>query len=177
MTAPDDDARREQLARAAAAPSVQAQLASHDDYLGALKLAGEMWMVACLFVGIYTGFVLDEQPAGSTGAIAGLIVLIPATIAAMAPGMWLSVTINRMRRTPQRRVVTHVTSRDGGRWVRRLQIVTLDAPPTWVVPRFKALVEGTSGAMAVGTVAVAVLHGDKLVDWFPVSDARRATPG
>ncbi|HUQ02123.1 MAG TPA: hypothetical protein VM261_06475 [Kofleriaceae bacterium] len=173
---PDADAEtRAQLARAAADPTIQAQLASHDDYLGALKLAGELWMMACLVVGIYAFFLLDERPPeDSSTTIAGLIVLLPVGLLAAAPGMWLSVTINRMLRAPERSVVARVTRCDGKTWVRRLEIVTADGHAEWVVPRFKAFIEGTSGAMVPGTIAVAVLRGDKLVDWFAYAGSPRA---
>jgi len=161
-----------QLARAAADREMRLRLASRDSYLGSLKLAGEIWLVACLFIGIYVFFVFEERADASSTTIAGLALSFPVAILAALPGMWLSVAISRLRRTPERRVLARVTRRDGGVWGRRVEIATADGAPAWVVPRFKAFVDGASGSTATGTIAVAVLHGDMLVDWFPYAGRR-----
>jgi hypothetical protein len=160
MTASSD---RERLAHVAADLGVQQQLLiNHDNYLGALKTASEIWIVACVVVGVYVMFAFDEDPQASLAAV---ILPLPVCIIAAIPGMLLAATIARILRAPERRAVALITACNGNGRARRFDVTMADGATATVRPRFKAVIEATGGSMKAGSIGIAVLRGDVLVDW------------
>jgi hypothetical protein len=164
------DADRARLERAKQHPAYQDAMArAPQDYAVPIALlAGFYLVIPFLYVAWMIGIAsMGDVPIGET-AFVGIMFLSVALPA--IPFIWGVLRTWPLRALPPRHVfgiVDERLTRGPGKWVR---VETLDGAALDLRLRLKAYLDSTGGAVAPGTVGVALCKGDQMVEWVAIPD-------
>lgn len=168
-----NDEVRARLERAKAHPAYRSAMSREPDtFWGpALGIGLFYLLIPILFIVPFVLILDAELSVGLVLSMSGgyLIWAIPFLVVAarmfalrgLPVARWLGV------------IAADKPTRSPGHWIR---LERLDAEPIDLRLRMKAYVESTGGAVATGTVGVAMCKGDQLVEWVVIPDTVADAP-
>lgn len=147
----------------------------HPTYAEAMQRPPQDYAVPVALVALFYMIVpvLFFVPLFATGGTTDTVFAVIFFVSSVLPAIPFLIGVTRtwpLRSLPPRHVFGLITEQLPGRRGRWVRVEGLDGNSAELALRLKAYLESTGGAVAPGSVGVALCKGDQMVDWVAIPD-------